>query len=180
MKTGIKVIDAMTKNPITIEKTATIKEAALKMLKNNVGSLIIKENDKLLGIITEKDMIDKVLAKNLDAEKTIVKGIMSQEIKTILPQMDLYDAITKMRDEDVRRLPVIENDEVIGLLTEKDVLKIEPSLFDVLVEKFRIREEKTKLIGKYQEGECESCGNYSSLYEVNDQLICEECRDLAR
>ncbi len=177
MKTGIKVIDAMTKNPIAIEKTATIEEAALKMLKNNVGSLIIKENNKLLGIITEKDMIDKVLANNLNAEKTRVNDIMSTQIKTISPQMDLYDAITKMRDEDVRRLPVIENDEVLGLLTEKDVLKIEPSLFDVLVEKFRIREEKTKLIGRYQEGECESCGNYSSLYEVNDQLICEVCKD---
>ena len=180
MKTGVKVSDAMTRNPITIEKTATIKEAAFKMLKNNVGSLIIKENNKLLGIITEKDMIDKVLANNLNAEKTMVKDIMSKEIKTISSQMDLYDAITKMRDEDVRRLPVIENDEVLGLLTEKDILKIEPSLFDVLVEKFRIKEEKTKLIGKYQEGECESCGNYSSLYEVNGQLICEVCKDSAK
>jgi signal-transduction protein with cAMP-binding, CBS, and nucleotidyltransferase domain len=64
----------------------------------------------------------------------------------ISPEKDIYDAIIKMRDKDVRRLPVIHDGELIGLLTEKDILKIEPSLFDLLVERYEIREEDKKPI----------------------------------
>ena len=60
--------------------------------------------------------------------------------------MDLYDAILFMSREEVRRLPVVEKDKFIGLLTYKDILKIQPDLYDIFIEKFKIREEKNKLL----------------------------------
>ena len=178
MKTGIKVIDAMTKSPIFIDPDSTIKKCAEKMLKEDVGGIIVKKDNKLYVIVTEKDMVEKAIVKNLNTNKSKVKEIMVKKMITIEPNEDIYDAMVKMQEEDVRRLPVIHKKELIGLLTEKDILKIEPQLFDLLVEKIRIREpSKLRAIKKYVEGECENCGNYAQLFNINDQLVCEECKD---
>jgi signal-transduction protein with cAMP-binding, CBS, and nucleotidyltransferase domain len=145
MKTGVKVMDAMTKSPIIVNSNLSIKDCCKIMLKESVGGVIVKDKNGI-GIITEKDIIEKVVAKNLDPEKTTAKKIMTKNMVIISPEKDIYDAIIKMRDKDVRRLPVIHDGELIGLLTEKDILKIEPSLFDLLVERYEIREEDKKPI----------------------------------
>jgi len=145
MKTGVKVMDAMTKSPIIVNSSISIKECCKIMLKEGVGGIIVKDKNGI-GIITEKDIIEKVVAKNLDPEKTTAKRIMTKNMVIISPDKDIYDAIIKMRDKDVRRLPVIYNGELVGLLTEKDILKIEPSLFDLLIERYEIREQDKKPI----------------------------------
>jgi|TARA_Y100000310_G_C20666497_1_gene807782 CBS domain-containing protein len=145
MKTGIKVIDAMTKAPLIVKPDEKLINCAKKMVEGDVGSLMVVENDKPLGILTEKDFIIKVLAPNLDTEKTTVKEVMSTTLVKIQPDLDLYDAILFMSREDVRRLPVISNEKLIGLLTYKDILKIQPDLYDIFIENFKIKEEKTKL-----------------------------------
>ncbi len=178
MKTGIKVGDAMTKSPIFIKASDNIKKCAETMLKNKVGSCLIVENNILKGIITEKDLVDKVLAKNLDPVKTKVTEIMNKKLITIDPSKDIYDALVKMQKEDVRRLPIVSDDKLIGLLTEKDILRIEPELFDLWVEKLELREPKEKLsmIRSYKEGECENCSSYGPLFKVEGKLICEACK----
>ena len=178
MKTGVLVSDAMTINPVVVSPDLTLKECAKLMKKNNLGSLIIKENGTLLGIITEEDFVHKAIVKNLDVEKIRVKTVMIKEVITIEPSQDIYDALTKMNKHKIRQLPVINKDRLIGLLTLKDILKIEPQLFDLIAAKFQIREaERKPLRDKYVEGVCESCGNYAQLYEIEGNLICEECRD---
>lgn len=179
MRTGIKVMDSMTKGLIVTKSSDSIRTCAKKMLKNGVGGLVIKDDGELLGMVTEKDIVEKIVAKNLDAEKTTVKDIMTKKLVTIDPSADLYDAFIKMRDEGIRRLPVVKNGEVVGLLTQKDILKIQPALFDLIVQKFRLREESGKPISQkpYMEGECENCGNFAQLYFINDQWVCEECKD---
>lgn len=181
MKTGIKVGDAMTKEPVVVSPEVSVKDCAKKMLKEKVGGVIVKKDNILLGIVTEKDIVEKAVAKARNPEKIKVKNIMAKKMVTIEPSKDLYDALIKMRDKNVRRLPVVTNKKLIGLLTEKDVLKIEPQLFDLLTEKFRLREESLKPIkGRYVEGECENCGNYAQLYNVGGKLLCEECKDIVR
>lgn len=146
MKTGINVSDAMTKKPVIISPEASVIECAKLMIKNKVGGLIVKEKDDFVGMVTEKDLVEKVIAKKLDIEKTKVNKIMSTKIISIEPDRDLYDAILKMSEESVRRLPVIYKNKVVGLLTEKDILKIEPHLFNYLAEKLKIREEQGKRV----------------------------------
>ena len=83
-----------------------------------------------------------------------------------------------MRDNNIRHLPVVENNEMVGLLTIKDILKIEPQLFDLIVEKFELREESRKSINRIipEEGICQACGEYSEkVKEINQTTLCENC-----
>jgi len=143
METGVKVIDAMTKSPIVVGPKETLVACAQKMLDEGVGSLLVKEGEKLLGILTEKDFVDKVIAKKLDPSNTKVEKVMTKnEMITISPKEDLYYAMVLMSRENRRRLPVLDQGKVMGLLTYKDILKIQPDLYDLFVEKFKMEGEK--------------------------------------
>lgn len=177
MKTGIKVFDAMTKNPIRINEDSTIHDCAKLMMKEEVGSLLVTKKDKLLGIITEKDLLQRVLTKNVNIKKTKIKRIMTKEITSISPNTDLYEAMLLMSRYNIRRLPVKEGDKLVGLITHRDVLKIQPDLFDIAIDKFQIREEDTKPeIINYVEGICQSCGSYSKLSKKNRRWFCDSCK----
>ena len=174
MKTGIHVADAMTVNPVVISGAKTILESAKIMVKKRVGSLLIIKEEILEGIITEKDLVH-FLAKGLDPKTTKVREVMTKKILTISPEEDLYNALLRMKKEKIRRLPVINKKKLVGMLTLNDILKLQPALFDLMVEKGNIRLEKKK--EKYVEGSCEVCENFERLYEVDDQYMCAECRE---
>ena len=184
MKTGIRVLDAMTRKPITVDPDRTLDECARIMTKNAIGNLLVvdkSKKDRLLGILTEKDFVTKVIARGINPSKFKAKDIMETKLKVIEPEADIYDALIRMRQRKVRRLPVVEKGRLIGLLTDKDVLRIEPQLFDLMVEKFMVKELfRKKKLTSYMEGDCEICGNYAQLYELGDQLICEGCLDQAK
>jgi CBS domain-containing protein len=144
IKTGYKVADAMTSKPITVTPESTIEECAAVMLKSHVGSLVIKEGERLKGIITEQDVVRKVVAKKKDPSKTKVINAMVTNLITIEPGRDIYDALVVMRDNNIRHLPVVHNKNLVGYLTIKDILKIQPQLFDIIVEKFELREQEHK------------------------------------
>ncbi|MCX6709496.1 MAG: CBS domain-containing protein [Candidatus Woesearchaeota archaeon] len=178
MKTGYKVCDAMTREPITVPSEATIKECAKTMEKNHVGALLITRGKKILGIISEQDIVRKVVARGLDYSKLQVKHVMAKKLISISPAADIYEALVKMRDANIRHLPVIDGTNLIGLLTIKDVLKIQPQLFDLVVEKFELREEENKPVRERGDAMlCEICGNYAEkLYQVKNMLVCSKCK----
>ncbi len=174
MKTGYKVCDAMTKAPVMVSVGATIKDCAMVMNKNKVGSLLIKQDHKLKGIITDEDIVRKIIAKGIDPETTEVEEYMVKDLITISPEKDIFEALNVMMDQDIRQLPAMDGKRMVGLLTLKDILKIEPELFDLIVDKIEIKEEEHKPIGN--EGICEECGNYSKKLVVRkDALLCREC-----
>ncbi len=146
METGIKVCDAMTEQPVTIGPNATLKQCAELMKKERVGALLVKDKEKLVGIITEQDIVIKAVSADLKASVVRAKDVMEANLITISPEKDIFDAIKMMRDYDVRHLPVLDRGKFLGLVTDKDVLKIEPDLFDILVEKLDIREAERKPI----------------------------------
>ncbi len=144
MKTGIKVGDIMTKNFFYCSQDTDVISAVKIMVKNKIGSLIVKTKDKLNGIITERDIL-WALAKKENLRGVKVKEIMTKNLITIAPNKDIYEAILKMKRNNKRRLPVVEKGKVIGMITVRDIIKIYPMLFDVWSEAIRIREEKEKL-----------------------------------
>ena len=137
MITGIKVADAMTNRPVTVDKNTTVRECAKIMAKFDIGSLLIQEKDKVQGIVTEYDFVRKVVAKGNDGDE-LITTIMEKLLITIEPDRDLFEAIEMMRDNEIRHLPVVSNNRFIGLITMKDVLKMEPQLIDLLVEKMKV------------------------------------------
>ncbi|MFT7615821.1 MAG: CBS domain-containing protein [Candidatus Woesearchaeota archaeon] len=146
MQTGIRVIDAMTKMPITVSADSTIEECAKRMDRDGVGSLLVMDGSKLAGILTERDLTRRVLAKALPPLTTTARDIMTTDIVYVQPDMDIFDAVMRMNDFDVRHTPVLHNGEFVGFLTHKDILKIQPDLFDIFVNKFSLREEDDKPI----------------------------------
>ncbi|MEM0230871.1 MAG: CBS domain-containing protein [Candidatus Woesearchaeota archaeon] len=177
MKTGYKVCDAMTREPITVSPETSICDCARIMKQKHVGGLLITEGKKLRGIITEQDIVRKAVAQNIDCSKVPVKKLMVKKLITIGPEADIYNALIKMRDNNIRHLPIVDGQNIIGLLTIKDILKIQPELFDLIVEKFEIREEEHKPVRTISNSVCELCGNPAKkLYRVKDMLVCVECR----
>jgi signal-transduction protein with cAMP-binding, CBS, and nucleotidyltransferase domain len=178
MKTGYKVGDCMTIHPVIVKKDSTLKQCADIMKDKHVGSLLVEDKGKIAGIITEQDMVRKGMAALLDPSTTPVSKIMETELMTISPEKDIFEALTEMRDYNIRHLPVIDKGKFVGFLTIKDILKIQPQLFELIVEKFELREETRKPIFGGEEGVCEICGNYSSeLEESEGQMICRQCKE---
>lgn len=143
-KTGYLVSDAMTVEPIAIGKDRNIKEAAKLMAKHKVGSLLVTEGHRVVGLITDTDIVRKGVTSNVTPTRKSVQSIMSSKLITVSPDRDIFDSTRLMRDKNVKHLPVETKEGIVGLLTMKDVLKIEPDLFDILVEKFEIREAHRK------------------------------------
>jgi len=179
MKTGFKVMDGMTNKPITATKDSTLDQVAHLMKKHDVGSVLINEEKKIKGIVTEQDLVRKAITNHLKPG-TKISEIMETKLITIRPEKDIYDAIVKMKDNDIRHLPVIDDKKkLVGLITMKDVLKIEPQLFELIVEMIELKEEHRKPLGEKieKEGICHICGQYSNKIErVERTLVCPGCR----
>ena len=178
MKSGYKVMDAMTTKPISVSREMTLQECASIMDNNHVGAVAVKDDEHSVGILTEQDIVRKVIAKGINPLKKKVREFMETELITIEPETDVYDALIKMRDLNIRHLPVVKDNRMVGLLTLKDILKIQPQLFELLVEKFELREEKRKPINRVipNEGICQACGEYSEeIKNVNGSLLCPKC-----
>jgi CBS domain-containing protein len=144
MKTGIKVGDIMTRNPLSCSPETPVLEAVKKMCKERMGSVVVKEGKNVVGIVTERDIL-VALTKKKDLRGLKVKDVMCKRLITISPDKDIYDAILLMKKKQIRRLPVVVDHELLGLITVRDIIKIYPSLFDVWAEAIRIKEEAEKL-----------------------------------
>lgn len=185
---GVKVGDIMTRNFVSVKPDTSLIDSAKEMIKKHVGSLIVKEMQSLKGILTERDIVWAVVKKQ-DLSKIKAKDIMTRRVVTINPSKDIYEATLRMRNAKVRVLPVVVKDRVIGVVTMKDILRLEPSLFDIAMESMKIREESEKfgrrkavLSGEgetwIKEGICSECGVYGLLYNIEDRLLCESCKDV--
>jgi len=181
-KSGVKVGDIMTRNFVAVKPDTSLKECAREMIKKRVGSLVLKEDQKLYGLITEKDIIWALTKPSSDLNKIKAKDISSRKIATIKPGADLYEALQRMKKMKFRRLPVVVDGNVIGMLTLKDILKINPALFTNINEVEKIKEESEKLRrikgSKWvKEGMCEECGDFNVLYKIDSRLLCEPCKE---
>ncbi len=181
MQTGYRVCDVMTRKPIAVSPNATVRECAILMKNSKVSSLVVKENDLLKGYITDDVLIREVIADGLDVDSTTAKQVMTVKVATIEPKKDLYEALMLMRDNETRQLPVVDaenGDKLVGLLTLKDILKIQPQLFELLVDRIVLREEEQKLTSSHYplEGTCDNCGQYfPKLYEIDGDFLCTKC-----
>jgi signal-transduction protein with cAMP-binding, CBS, and nucleotidyltransferase domain len=147
METGYKVLDAMTKMPVTISPKKTVDDCAKLMHKHDVGSLLVVASQSphaVQGIITHEHLVNRVLAKDLVPSSVKVEDIMQKEIISLSPDLDIYDALLKLNAFSMRQAPVIHNSVLVGYLTLKDILKIEPDLFELIASGLKIREEERK------------------------------------
>ncbi len=121
---GAKVVrDIMTKSIITIDGDKTALEAAKLMAEKGISSLFIMKDAKLSGIVTERDFIKKICAKELPISEVKVADIMSKILTTADPEMPIEVAVQRMINHKIRRLPIIENGKTVGIITVTDLAK---------------------------------------------------------
>ena len=132
MPDTIRVGDVMTRKFVHINPNASLYETTRTMTKNRVGSLILKEGDNLIGIVTEKDIVWAITKKRCkDLENVKVKDIATKKIITIKPEANLTQALERMNKQRTRRLPVMSNKKIIGYITLRDILKFVPSYLNL-------------------------------------------------
>jgi CBS domain-containing protein len=126
---SIEVGSLITGRLISIMSKETASEAARLMRKNNVSSLLVKEKDKYIGIVTERDIINKVVAEERYPGDVEIKEIMTTPLITIAQRESIEKAAKLMRKKDVRRLGVTEGDNMVGIITETDFAEKLVTLF---------------------------------------------------
>ncbi len=114
--------DYMSSSILRIDAAAAVQDAAIMMEVNHVGSLIIEEYGEDIGILTEKDFSEKIIAKKLDPEKTLVTAIMTKPILTMDRYLPVEEANKLMYEKKIRHLAVTEEDKIVGILSMKDLV----------------------------------------------------------
>ncbi len=115
------VRDAMTGDPRSIGATASVVEAALLMREEHIGSLPITDGEKLVGMITDRDITTRVVAEAADPKVTSVEDVYSRDLVSVEPDNDLQEALQLMARHQVRRLPVVESDRLVGIVAQADI-----------------------------------------------------------
>ena len=127
----------MIKEVISIDLEASVKDAANMMVQNEIGSLVVTEKRKPVGIITERDLLSRVIATGKNPEATMVKAIMSKPLICGNPEMDADEAARFMVNKKIKKLPVVEGGRLIGIMTLTDLCTVQPDLAKVIEEETR-------------------------------------------
>jgi CBS domain-containing protein len=115
------VRDAMTEDPHSIGSSASVVEAARLMREGHIGSLPVTEDERLVGMLTDRDITTRVVAESAAPETTSVGDVYSRDLITVEPDHDLEEALELMARHQVRRLPVVENGRLVGVVAQADI-----------------------------------------------------------
>ena len=113
----------MSKNVLTLDKSTSLQEAAENMKKLNVGCVIVTENNNPIGIITERDFVTKIVAEGRPLF-TEIQEVMSSPLITIDSEETIWEASELMKEKSIHKLPVKENEQIAGIVTTTDIVKI--------------------------------------------------------
>src|SRR3954452_6313995 len=116
-----KISDVMTPNPATCEPDDTVREAATAMKEGDFGAVVVCENDDVRGILTDRDIVIRVVAERQDPSTAKVRDAYTTDPTTLSPDAGIDDAVAAMREADVRRLPVVEGSKVVGIVSIGDL-----------------------------------------------------------
>jgi len=129
---SLNVEDVMVDKVITIDADASVHEAVRIMNKHEIGCLIAVLKGKPIGIITERDMLKRVLAKSMDPEKVKVSDIMSVPLVVGKPGMEIENAVKLMFKTKIKKLPVVHRGRLLGLVTLTDITRFQPHMIRIL------------------------------------------------
>ncbi len=116
-----QIRDIMQKNVITIDLEKSALDAANLLSEKDISFLIIMQDGKPIGLVTERDFLKKVSAKNRLASEIALSEIMSKKFRSVEPSTDIEDAVQKMLNNNIRRLVVIEDEKLAGVITQTDL-----------------------------------------------------------
>lgn len=172
--------EIMTQDIFILDITSTALEVAQAMKDNNIGSIIVSKDGNPTGIITERDIVHKVMAKDVKPSTMLAEEIMSSPIITVKSSTDVIKASEIMVKSGIRRLGVTNgDDEITGIVTDRDILTVAPGLNTILEDLIEMnREQDIPQTAEFGRGICQRCDSYvDSLSPVNGLMLCEDCKE---
>lgn len=128
------VKEIMNKNVITMEPDVTVQEAAKKMVDGGTKFIIVTEREKLVGIVTEWDFVKKIAGEEEFKENAKLETIMTKKVIVTSPDTEISEAAEIMASNNIKKLPIVENNVLIGVVTAMDVIAAEPKLIEQISE----------------------------------------------
>ncbi len=172
-----KVKDIMRRYVVTVSKDVSADAAAKIMSNNKIGSVVITQGETPVGIFTSEDVV-RLVARGDNPKKVTLGSLPKQDFITISPDDDVLKVTRLMTKHGVKRVPVVKNGKLQGIVSDKELLITTPELVEVLSEKLKMRAERVAQPHATISGICEECEGYSDkLKNVNGRWHCSECRD---
>ena len=171
------VKDVMNTDVKTVDIGDSIQKAAQLMAQFRIGSVVVMGASNIKGIVTSEDIVYKYVAKG---QGKTVSEIMTRDPITITPEKTLKQASELMAKNKIKKLPVVENGRLVGIITASDIVKVEPTLSEILREQLKILRPGAppEPVGA-QVFQCEVCGNYSDeVQEIDGVWICPGCEEM--
>jgi CBS domain-containing protein len=176
MTTRVLVRDIMNSPVISAPTEASIKDIATKMKEEKIGSIVIMDKERTLGIVTDWDIVSNAVVKDIKPSLLNASDIM-QPLHTIEGEEGVTEAARILRKHNIKRLGVVYKNRLVGIISASDVIAVTPDLVDVISEKSAlIRGETGRSMGNVS-GYCDECGEWSDLLQYEEgTFTCEECR----
>jgi len=174
----MSVREVMTMGVFSIDIEANVPEVAREMGRRKVGSILVTKNNVAVGIITERDMVRKIISKDIIPCNIPAGEIMSSPLITAKPLTSVIDAARLMTRSNIRRLAVMDNGTIVGIITNRDILTVSSGLSAILTDLIKMnREQNSSRTPELESGICEYCSaSDEKLMPVNGLLLCESCK----
>lgn len=162
---------------ITASEKENIKQISERMSAARVGSVVITKDDIPTGMVTEGDIVIKVVSKDATPSRVNASDVMSTPVHMIESEKEIIEAARMMRSLKIKRLGVSYKHNLVGIISISDILAITPELFDIISEKARIVTNEATRQPSFSAGYCDHCNQWSDvLLEIDNRFTCEECR----
>jgi signal-transduction protein with cAMP-binding, CBS, and nucleotidyltransferase domain len=179
MSGEIIIKEVMKTNILSVDPNITVYEAANLMKNKNIGNVVVLNDRQPIGILTESDILKKIVAEGLNPNKIKVNKVMSTPLVIINAYKTLEEAMKTMCKCNIRRLPVCEKGQIIGIITQRDISRLSPILHEISREWTNIKlRDEAYFKNQIFSGKCEDCGILSAnLRNINGRILCEDCID---
>ncbi len=176
VRTRVLVREVMNSPVITADPDESIQQVSQKMTASKAGSVVITENDRPIGIVTDGDIVTKVVSKDTKPSSVRAIDVMSKPLYTIESEKEIIEAARAMRKHGIKRLGVSYKNGIVGIISISDILAITPELFDIISEKAMIMTSQATKEPTFLAGYCDSCNQWSDrLLEIDGRYVCGEC-----
>ncbi len=175
----VTVREVMNSPVITGTEDETIQAISIRMIDYQIGSIIIMKGSEPVGIVTDGNIIDQVVAKDLKPSKVLARDIMSTPLLTIRDDRDVSEAASLMRRKGVKRLGVMDDGRLMGIISISDIISVMPELYAIAAEKARMMANQATTGGRTTNlaGFCDNCAQWSeNLARTDGRYLCYDCR----
>ena len=174
----VKVKDIMKKNVITADPNLNMRDVAKIMTNNRVGSVVVMNKDKPVGIVTNDDVVSMV-AGGKSLKNVRIRDVPKRRKNLIIasPEDSVMLVARKMLKSGIKRVPIISNGKLMGIVSDKEILLVSPELINIMSEKLKIRVDRVADPTREISGICENCESYSDhLVNQGGRWLCEDCK----